>query len=281
MEKRKFLLWAGKQIGNAKFEGILMMLLAILGTIFPFINKPALEMFFDFQNPRDIAIYIWFVLILIFILFLLLQLFSYKLIEWGKNIPPNIKLIPVDSPDNEVDFEKSLATFFTSIKIVNNEDSKITNCYVVLKKGNPINRFDGAFELTWLENLSRTIKWKNDENCKIDIGAWNGEAILRLYELRVDINKAKILFSSFGLCGNNSIRKFPDGTYEFEIELHGELNNEEFKPVPFVGFFDVITNKKIDKDGVPSIEIKPLEVRELRRKTKNYIFTKQKAYINT
>lgn len=281
MEKRKFLLWAGKQIGDTKFGGILMGLLAILGIIFPFINKPALEMFFNFQNSRDVAYYVLFVLFLIFILFLLLQLLSYKLIEWGKNTPPNIKLIPVDSPDNDIDFEKSVSSFFSSIKVINNEDSKITDCYVVLKKGNPISRFNGAFELTWLENLSRTIKWKNDENCKIDIGAWNGEATLRLYELRVYMNEAKILFSGFGLCGNNSVRKFPDGTYEFEIELHGEINGEEFKPISYVGFFDVITNKKIDKDGIPSIEIKPLEVRELRRKTKNYIFTKQKVGINT
>ncbi len=188
-------------------------------------------------------------------------------------------MISVDSPDNDVDFEKSVAKFFVSIKVINNEDSKINNCYIILKRGNPITRFNGAFELTWLENLSRMIKWKNNDGCQATIGAWNGEATLRLYELRIDMSEAKVLFSGFGLCEDNSIRKFPDGTYEFEIEVHGELNGEEFKPIPYIGFFDVMTNKKFDKDGVPSIEIKPLEVRELQRKTKNNIFVKQKKLI--
>lgn len=261
--KRKILFWLANLFGNTKFEGIFIMLLSILGIIFPLLNGNSIERFFDFKTARDIVIYVLVVIIILIAVFVLLQLLSYLLAEWGKTFPPNIQVIPVDYPNAEHDFENSKFVFFNSLKIVNNEDAKLTNCYAILKNGNPITKFIGVFELSWLEDKSREMKWKNNNNCKIEIGAWNGEATLLLYQLKV--NEGKVFSSGFRLCDSDPIRKFPNGSYEFEFELHGELNGVEFKPISYYGLFDIITTNNIDGEGNPSIKIKPMRIRDLRR----------------
>jgi hypothetical protein len=66
--------------------------------------------------------------------------------------------------------------------------------------------------------------WKGTKECLIKIGAWNGEEILHIYVVSLDLKKNDVSLSKFCICGDDKISLLPMVGYKFTIELNGKLN---------------------------------------------------------
>lgn len=248
MGLRKFLLLLGKWFTSASFGGIMSIFVAWLALIFPLISTDELEKFFRIGGATDIALRIGLGIGGTLILLAITQGVGHTLLFWGKRTRPRIDILPLPKPEQEIN--GLIVQNFATLKVINNEDAELTECFAILKNGHHSSIPDNV----WSEQGK--MGWKGADTCEVKVTAFGGEALLRIYELFLDLQKNDVSLSCFNICDGNK-RLNPVGKYEFYFELNGKLDGEPIAPIPFRGSFDVSVIKDKDSIQIGGLVIKP------------------------
>ena len=176
-----------------------------------------------------------------------IRFFGELLIRKGENTPHEVEVLPI--PDSERKFERidgeTIVRSFSYLKIINNENTRITNCYAVIRKATPITSDKDLTGLI-LGNEPKRLSWSDNQgnsNFEISIGARTGVAHLYVYEIAVNLFKDSPVVSDFCTKGKQ-VARFVLGSpnrvvYKIEFEFFGNVGSEELKIEPFVGCVDV------------------------------------------
>lgn len=121
---RKFLIGTGKFIKRIEFNAFMILVIGILGLIFPNIPQQNLNDFFQFNSAWELIKCVAIVVALIFGIILFFQIIGNLLISWGKNISSNIEIVEY--------IQKNSNPLYVSLEIVNFENSDLTECYGTL-----------------------------------------------------------------------------------------------------------------------------------------------------
>jgi len=239
MDKKKIIILLGKTLAQTQVGNLVITGVSILALIFGIIPNGDIQKYFNLDSPEKIFRYILIVVVVTISLVLGTRYFGEWLISLGKSIRPKIKIVPLDPPDQEsiwVD-RKWITSSFASLNIINNEDTELTECYAILKNGQPGSLPKEVHD--WLGRGTKKSSWKSTKGSFITIGSWNGEEILHIYMVSYNVHDHKLLSSKFCICDDDMVRQSPSVGYTFSIELNGKLNGESIKPIPFHGYFDL------------------------------------------
>jgi len=256
-------------IGDVFSNLIIDSVISILTTILIFPQVKAVNEL-DLSNTKLVSFYI-ITIIITAIFFKTVGVFFMWL---SYQVPPNIDII--DTHIHDEDLQHTIDYWYGSLTVVNREYERLTECHAMLRTVYVYTTESGFSDLTkdFFANIKhKKLRWRNSNDCEINIDPYTGQEILRVYRVGVDLENKTCLASDFNICDAN-YRGFISGgndqgitEYFFEIEVYGKLGNRNIKPRKYFGLVKAEFVKLQDGNiayGVGIWKIKPLEVGKLK-----------------
>lgn len=191
-------------------------------TVLTFVPERNREAFFTFLDTTEKLFIAALILVLVFVVWVLAWYgFGKLLLSKGENKQHNVQVIALPNSDQKI--EGQIVRYFASLKLINKEKVKITNCYAVIRKATPVTSDKDITDVI-LGNAPKRLSWsdnQNNPNFEITIGAEKGEAILHVYQSAINLFADSVVTSDF--CTSDPVTRLSlDGQiviYKIEIDF--------------------------------------------------------------
>jgi hypothetical protein len=174
------------------------------------------------------------------------------LLTWiSETMPANISISPHASnfhmeEDKRYDDRHVVMwyDFFGTVLVKNNEPVELTDCYASLK---PPKNTTRQHKDPW---LGKQLTWRKNGDCKVSRGAYGGEEVLVLCQMREHSNKKgpSLYEHYFTFCGEKTVWlvNSNDLTFEVELEIHGKLGNKDVRSPVFKCVVEILPSVNAD-----------------------------------